>query len=801
MSLNKKIIALSLACLLLGTLSYVIYAVNTDPNRQFAVEENHSPSWVRDDFYNQKVQPIFDAKCIACHACYNSPCQLNLTSYEGIQRGANKKDPYDFPLAIAGNPTRLGQDASSLAEWKDLGFYDVIGKGHDSLLLTLINGKRGEDYQNYPFAAESSRTCLKPGIVPVITLTSREHLSMPYGLPELTAQEKQVLKQWIELGAPGPSEKVQAYLKSAHSDRVISELAHWEKLLNEEKPQNILSARYLYEHLFIAHIHFWANSKEFFRLVRASNLQGPPEEISTDRPFDGIKRKFYYRFKVIDQSLVAKTHITFLLGAKEKERFQQQFLSKSWSVSKEELPGYGSSSANAFVTFKNIPRRVRYQFFLDNARYFIMTFMKGPVCRGQTALNVINDHFWVYFVDPDFDLTAKLDTEFNSFAPLLSPPAVQKDHINVFNDLRRKRWQAHINKMSLYKKLDTDFSLQTIWDGDGHNPNSQLTVYRHFDSSDVVFGAHGGIPKTIWLMDYQIFEDIYYNLVAGYNLYGPILHQLNTRLYMELSRISSEDMFITLLPNELRAPARRLWSQESPVMKKGVIGEFIQLTGTSVTHKMERVFNYQGDKIKSLVNFEQQNSAPAAVKELLTLIQQKRLPSAPSLQYQWDQPYYHDFQARSNALEGQFKEILELTGPFPPGLPDVMLLRLTGAQQEQLITIALNKDHYNVNMLFVEDLRRRPSGDTINILENIVTSYPNFYLEVKINDLASFISEFKSALINPTKKEYIERFFKRYGVSRFSADFWQKHQWFNNYYQKSRPIEYGALDLNRYLPR
>ena len=38
---------------------------------------------------------------------------------------------------------------------------------------------------------------------------------------------------------------------------------------------------------------------------------------------------------------------------------------------------------------------------LDEAQFAIMGFIKGPVCRGQVALNVINDHFWVFFIDPD----------------------------------------------------------------------------------------------------------------------------------------------------------------------------------------------------------------------------------------------------------------------------------------------------------------------------------------------------------------------------------------------------------------
>ena len=34
-----------------------------------------------------------------------------------------------------------------------------------------------------------------------------------------------------------------------------------------------------------------------------------------------------------------------------------------------------------------------------------MTFIRGPVCKGQIALNVIQDHFWVAFMDPKYDLS------------------------------------------------------------------------------------------------------------------------------------------------------------------------------------------------------------------------------------------------------------------------------------------------------------------------------------------------------------------------------------------------------------
>ena len=64
-------------------------------------------------------------------------------------------------------------------------------------------------------------------------------------------------------------------------------------------------------------------------------------------------------------------------------------------------------SANPFKAFEQIPPRSRYMFLLDSAHYVIMTFIHGPVCKGQIALNVINDHFWVMFLDPDHDLSVR----------------------------------------------------------------------------------------------------------------------------------------------------------------------------------------------------------------------------------------------------------------------------------------------------------------------------------------------------------------------------------------------------------
>ena len=68
-------------------------------------------------FYDD-VQPILERRCDVCHSCYDAPCQLQLTSFEGLERGGSKKLVYDNARLKRAEPTRLFIDADSLDEWR-----------------------------------------------------------------------------------------------------------------------------------------------------------------------------------------------------------------------------------------------------------------------------------------------------------------------------------------------------------------------------------------------------------------------------------------------------------------------------------------------------------------------------------------------------------------------------------------------------------------------------------------------------------------------------------------------------------
>jgi len=107
-----------------------------------------------------------------------------------------------------------------------------------------------------------------------------------------------------------------------------------------------------------------------------------------------------------------------------------------------------------------------------------------------------------------------------------------------------------------------------IWDGDseqGHpNPNAALTVFRHFDSASVEQGLIGDNPQTAWIIGYPLLERLHYVLVAGYDVYGNIGHQLRSRLYMDFLRIEGEQAFLSLLPDDSHAAIEHKWYRDAP---------------------------------------------------------------------------------------------------------------------------------------------------------------------------------------------------------------------------------------------
>jgi len=249
---------------------------------------------------------------------------------------------------------------------------------------------------------------------------------MPYAMPGLSLKEETTLKQWLQEGSkveplpPLPNQTVQA-------------VAQWENYLNGTTLKQKLVFRYIYEHLFIGHIHFKRHpANEFFQLVRSKTAPGQPiEELKTALPVDDPNGRFYYRLRPITETLVDKTHFVYELSDQKMQRYNELFFKSDYQVTS--MPSYQQAgTANPFKAFVKIPLVSKHQFLLDDAEYFVSGFIKGPVCRGQIALNSIRDQFWVVFTQPGQFYPDKAAKFLAENAQLLALPGQQGNQVGLF---------------------------------------------------------------------------------------------------------------------------------------------------------------------------------------------------------------------------------------------------------------------------------------------------------------------------------------------------------------------------------
>ena len=517
--------------------------------------------------YATKIQPILDRRCVVCHACFDAPCQLNLQSFDGVERGASQTVVYDPERVVAIAPTRMFQDARTTAEWRTrFDFFSVLGRASgpdanlDGSILYRLVRKRSEAAKGLVFDPPTHHVCPRARAELDAMLRAEPQDGMPFGFPPLSSEETEPLAEWVRLGAGGPP------VAPAQGATALAEveIAKWERFLDADDAKTRTFARYIFEHLFDAHLGFEAAPGEWFRLVRSRTAApAPVDEIATVRPYDDPNvARVYYRFRRLNETIVLKTHIPYRLDDAKLARLRSLFLDSDWGNPKIKEPSYATEVAsNPFIAFQAIPARSRYQFLLDDAYYHVKAFIHGPVCKGSVALNVIDEQFLIFFLSPDSDLAVTDVSYLPKVAQYLAIPAQGGDGIEAFYErfhVRELAYLASQARLRLHAPMPGRAE-SDVWDGMGTNLDSVLTVYRHLDNAFVLRGAVGGIPKTAWVMDYPILERMYYTLVAGFDVFGNIVHQVATRRYMNLLRIEAEDEFLTFLPGSQRKPLRDEW--------------------------------------------------------------------------------------------------------------------------------------------------------------------------------------------------------------------------------------------------
>ncbi|WP_194436017.1 fatty acid cis/trans isomerase [Vibrio fluminensis] len=734
----------------------------------------------------ETVKPIIDNRCVVCHACYDAPCQLKMTSVEGIERGATKALVYEGTRLTAAVPTRLFEDAQTTEEWRALGFHPVLNERSQTptanieaglvarLLIQKDQHPQPEQVQleGFDFSIDREQVC---PTIEELDQYQQDYPTwgMPYGMPNLNNQEYNTLLSWLEDGAVMNKQIPLTIEQQA----MVNE---YEALFNGKSFKHQLVARYVYEHLFLSHLYFSdlkATTPRFFTLVRSATPPGEQvKRIATRRPYDDpMVERVYYRIIPEQGTIVDKTHMPFALSKKRMNDWQQWFFNAEYQV--KQLPSYAPEvAANPMTAFIDLPVKSRFKFMLDNAQNTIAAYIKGPVCRGQLALNVINDRFWVFFLDPDKSDIPEVNDFYRSQADNLKLPGELES-----NTLPVTNWVKYARQQARYLEAKSEFINTTfkngehldtglIWDGNGTNPNAALTIFRHFDSASVVQGMVGTPPKTAWILDYALLERIHYLLVAGFDVYGNFGHQLITRMFMDFLRLEGESNFVALLPRDVRHKEQSSWYQNQSTQ----LSDFLQ---------------------RNVKPFDQPTQVPYTTAnpkaELYDILHDKL---APVLNNRFD-IVETGFKHENEVL---LRQIAAIKGEGLRPVPQIMMLMIESENgKQQLFTLLHNNAHTNITSLFDEESNRDYQHDDLTLARGVIGSYPAAYLSLEENQIPLLVNLLKNMR---DEEDYI-KLLDTFAIRRSNSEFWSFSDKVHRWYQQDQPIEFGLLDYNRFENR
>jgi hypothetical protein len=323
-------------------------------------------------------------------------------------------------------------------------------------------------------------------------------------------------------------------------------------------------------------------------------------------------------------------------------------------------------------------------------------------------------------------------------------------------------------------------NLDFLWHDKKRN-SSLLTVYRHFDSGSVHKGALGGLPRTLWVVDYPVLERIYYSLVAGFDVFSGTTQQVMIREYMNRLRIESESNFVDFLPKNVRRKTFDNW----------YIGNTAQL-----------VTNYELTKVETAVEFDTENYKEELALQAINKFGLKKDEINYSTGNKFGPEVLKQVDTKEE-IERAFSYLSKSIIPSDIIAYDIKYINLVHMRIKMndgkflMYSMVVNRWHNNVSFMVKEESRLNPEKDRLNFVEGFIGSYPNMYFDIKQSELINFFE-----LISSYSKEN-EAYFndmKTFSVNRSAPEFWEVFDWFQNSYYESDKLNSGLFDLNRYYP-
>ncbi len=365
-------------------------------------------------------------------------------------------------------------------------------------------------------------------------------------------------------------------------------------------------------------------------------------------------------------------------------------------------------------------------------------------------------------------------------------PIERGSDVGIFSALTDEHRKAEVEfyrvRQDYYMSHHYDgLGYDSIWKGGRAGDSPVLTVYRHFDSASVHKGVLGSLPKTMWVIDYPLLERIYYALVAGFDVYGNVGHQLAVRLYMDGLRIEGESYFLDYLPPAKRQEIMQSWY-------KGVDLKDIHYYPSSLPAKIAfATDDPRREFVEQVVNQHILPAANIAFDRLNYLPAGADYPPLPSA-----------YRTREDYLKG-FRAVARPGTPFFSVINDtnanLAYLRIRVKDGKDVAgTIVINRWHDNVAYLIGEDKRLDPSRDEADFIPALIGSYPNYFVDVSEEDLPDFFDLLAHFDKGPKDMARLAK----YGINRADERFWDAYDWFQKRFLEEEPVRGGLFDLNRY---
>ncbi len=749
------------------------------------------------DPYVDTIQPILSKRCVTCHSCSSGPCQLNLTSYEGVIRGMSKDNPYATRLTEAVPRGRLS-DHHPVEKWRELGFYPVIAdtgdpernKRESIMYLALESGKENlaqEDPFADPFGQETLRRLGKHQQdmnfqCPVNPKEYEEfkvkfpQAGMPFGCPAVEKHFVKTLQDWLEAGGKGPAPEAAEAMKepqrTAHSGaNPLEMVSRMETFLNQDSLARQAVARYIYEHAWIYNIHFSANPGEFYRIVR-SRTRAPAKidlivtEFPDDAPEDVVSR-IYYRLEKQDRVIEMKKHILWRVEPSTLDELEKIFFSTRWELQK--MPPY---TPNPFDWFEVIPVLARAEFVARYMHLMWQAIGRGAICHGRDPSAVGSDYAWYFVLDPASDPSVQ------------DPRLGMKSYDAFYTHPRQVRMEASPAAVSpRVAEYNTAFEnslralkpeglcISDVWKGDFFYGLRHETSMEFFSARQYPLPGYSRYKLIIPYASHEIF---YYHGSVHFRWWGSAIDGYTAFVSGVYTRTLGEDLFSSLHPDQKkRGEMRDFYTQGPAKGYYGIAADPSQgrpsrlpadLTYQDITLRLlEWVLGPPSQKMDRLNNWP------------IATLEKKVYPEISTIA-QW---------------ESGIRTLTGKPAPYSRYVPNVVHIRL---DQKHLYTLFVDRAHKNMKLPGKEEIDRDPGSDVVQAVAGFVGPFPYLFVDLGFKDSARFLTD----LGKVSSRESWIAFAEHYKIPRNSDRFWPFVDWLHAWISDNMKEDGGIIDMRNY---